>query len=125
MGKDDRKLLAVLKRELAFLQAGGYRRATSALGRFPNIFQDSPTCLNFERTNNPKPCHECVMASLVPPDCLGERFPCRHIALNKDGYTIDTYCRLGTFPEAESAVECWLRARIAELECSSAPTAAP
>jgi hypothetical protein len=122
MAKDDRKLLDVLKSELAFLKAGGYRNAPSAPWRSPLIFQDSPTCLNFDRTKHPQPCHECVMASLVPPDCLGERFPCRHIPLNNAGFTIDTYDRLGTFPEAEAAVESWLQARIAELE---APPGSP
>lgn len=29
-----------------------------------------------------RPCHECTMAGLVPSDCLGQRFPCRHTPLN-------------------------------------------
>lgn len=37
---------------------------------------------------------ECVMASLVPSGCLGEKFPFRRISLNDAGLTIDTYNRL-------------------------------
>ena len=116
MPNDDRKLLSVLKAELAYLKRGGYRNLPSAPWRSPLIFQDSPTCLNFNRARNPRPCHECVMTSLVPADCLGERFPCRHIPLNDAGFTIDTYYRLGTFAEAETELETWLRRKIQELE---------
>lgn len=119
MPKDDRKLLSVLKTELAFLDGGGYRNAGFTQWRSPLLFQDSPTCLNFDQTKTPRPCHECVMTSLVPSDCLGERFPCRQIALNEAGFSIDTYCRLGTLEEAEAAVGTWLRKKIQELETSA------
>ena len=97
MSSDSRDLLGVLKQELRFLEEGGYRNSPTAQWRPQFIFQDSPTCLNFDRTKTLHPCHECVMAGLVPFDCLGERFPCRHIPLNDAGFTIDTYTRLGTF----------------------------
>lgn len=50
MPNDDRKLLSVLKAELAFLDGGGYRNARSTQWRSPLLLQDSPTCLNFDRT---------------------------------------------------------------------------
>ena len=50
MPKDDRKLLSVLKAELAFLEQGGYRNLPSSPWRSPLVFQDSPTGLNFDRT---------------------------------------------------------------------------
>lgn len=56
------------------------------------------------------------MTSLVPSDCLGERFPCQHIPLNEAGFTIDTYYRLGTFEDAERAARTWLVKKIHELE---------
>lgn len=62
----------------------------------------------FWQDQGPSACHECVMASLVPADCLGERFPCRHIPLNEAGFSIYTYYRLGTFEEAETATRTWL-----------------
>ena len=56
------------------------------------------------------------MISLVPVDCRGEQIPCRHIALNTAGFTIDTYYRLGTHEEVEVAMAAWLRKTIEELE---------
>ena len=116
MANDERELLAVLKAELAFLELGGYRNTPTAQFRPQFVFEDSPTCLNFDRTKDPRPCRECVMTSLVPADCLGEKFPCRHIPLNEAGFSIDTYYRLGTFEEAEAATRTWLRKIIASLE---------
>ena len=116
MANDERELLAVLKAELAFLELGGYRNTPTAQFRPQFVFEDSPTCLNFGRTKDPRPCRECVMTSLVPADCLGEKFPCRHIPLNEAGFSIDTYYRLGTFEEAEAATRTWLRKIIASLE---------
>lgn len=124
MSNDKRDLLRVLKAELAFLEKGGYRNAQDRPWRPKLILQDSPTCLNFGRVKDPRPCHECVMTSLVPPDCLGEKFPCRHIPLNEAGFTIDTYYRLGTFEEAEDAVGNWLREKIHELELETRASAA-
>ena len=115
MSGDHRKLLDVLKRELRFLEKGGYRNATSGQLRPKFIFEDSPTCLNFQRRKDVRPCRECVMASLVPSDCFSEKFPCRHIPLNDEGFTIDTYYRLGTFEELEAAVKGWLLKKIQEL----------
>lgn len=116
MANDERELLTVLKAELAFLEQGGYRNAPTAQWKPLFVFEDSPTCLNFGRTKDPRPCRECVMTSLVPADCLGEKFPCRHIPLNEAGFSIDTYYRLGTFEEAEAATRTWLRKIIANLE---------
>ena len=116
MANDDRPLLAVLKAELAFLEQGGYRHAPNTTWRSQFVFEDSPTCLNFGRAKDPRPCRDCVMTTLVPADCLQEKFPCRHIPLNDAGFTIDTYYRLGTFEEAEAAVGTWLRKEIAALE---------
>jgi hypothetical protein len=74
MPKDDRESRSVLKAEFAFLEHGGYRNMSCVPWRSPLVFQDSPTCLNFDRTKHPRSCHECVMTSLVPSDCLGNGF---------------------------------------------------
>jgi hypothetical protein len=52
----------------------------------------------------------------VPPDCHAETIPCRHIPLNTEGFTIDTYYRLGTHEEVETALGIWLRKTIKQLE---------
>ncbi len=116
MTGDGRELLSLLKAELAFAEQGGYRNAPTAQWRPQFVFEDSPTCLNFGKTKDPRPCRECMITSLVPADCLGEKFPCRHIPLNEAGFTLDTYYRLGTFEEAEAATRTWLRKMIANLE---------
>jgi hypothetical protein len=116
MGNDDRKLLTVLKAELEFLEKGGYRNSPTASWRPQFIFEDSPTCMNHGRRDNPLPCTECILMELVPPDCRNEKIPCRHIPLNPEGYTIDTYYRLGTYEEVETAVAAWLRKTIKQLE---------
>jgi len=52
----------------------------------------------------------------VPQDGRGERIPCRHISLDVERYTIDTYYRLGTQEELEIGVAGWLRKTIQRLE---------
>ncbi len=121
MANDDRDLLTVLKQELEFLEKGGYQHSPEAPWRSRFIFEDSPTCRNHGKTQNPRPCSECVLIRLVPVDCRGEKIPCRHIALNAEGFTIDTYYRLGTHEETEVAVAAWLRKTIKELELEREP----
>jgi len=116
MANDDRDLLTVLKTELAFLELGGYRTSPSARWRPQFLFEDSPTCVNYGRREKPRPCSECILTDLVPEDCRNEKIPCRHIPLNVQGFTIDTYYRLGTPEEVEAALAAWLREAIERLE---------
>jgi hypothetical protein len=116
MAKDNRDLLTVLKAELEFLEKGGYLHSANVSWRPQFIFEDSPTCLNHGRRANPLPCSECILMNLVPADCRNEKIPCRHIPLNAEGFTIDTYYRLGTQEEVEAAVAAWLRQTISQLE---------
>jgi hypothetical protein len=113
---DERDLLTVLKAELAFLENDGYRNSPSARWRPQFIFEDSPTCLTYGRKENLRPCSKCVLMSLVPADCHEEHVPCRHIPLNREGFTIDTYYRLGTHEEVEDALAVWLRQTIERLQ---------
>jgi hypothetical protein len=116
MANDDRDLLTVLKAELEFLEKGGYRHSPSAPWRPQFIFEDSSTCMNHGRSENPLPCNKCILLNLVPVDCRNEKIPCRHIPLNAQGFTIDTYYRLGTHEEVEVALAAWLRKTIERLE---------
>lgn len=112
MCTDNRVLLDVLKAELQFLEEGGYRQSPDAPRRPQFIFEDSPTCINYQRSRNLRPCSECLLMRFVPPDCHAETIPCRHIPLNAEGFTIDTYYRLGTHEEVETALASWLRKTI-------------
>jgi len=116
MGKNNRDLVEILKSELKFLEAGGYRSSPETRWRPQFIFEDSPTCPNYGRKEALIPCGECVLMPFVPPDCREEKIPCRHIPLNTEGYTIDTFYRIGTHEELEGAVAHWLRETVRRLE---------
>lgn len=47
MSNDKRDVLDVLKFELAFLEPGGYGRSVRTPWKATSVFQDSPSCLNF------------------------------------------------------------------------------
>lgn len=116
MTNDKRDLLTVLKAELEFLDKGGYRHTARAAWRPQFVFQDSPTCLNFDSTRQPRPCSECVLAELVPEESAKKKIPCRYIPLNERGETIDSFYRYGTAEELEAALGPWLRQTIHRLE---------
>ncbi len=113
---EDRDLLEVLKFELKFLEKGGYGRSPRTPWRPQLIFEDSPTCLNYDTKEDRRPCSECVLVQLVPPERRKERIPCRHILLNEEGDTVDGLYRYGSQPELEEALRQWLRATIDQLE---------
>src|SRR6266536_3653548 len=115
MTNDKRDLLTVLRAELEFLESGGYRNAARASWRPQFVFQDSPTCLNFDPTQA-RPCSECILTQLVPEDTQRKKFPCRYIPLNERGETIDSFYRSGTQEELESELRRWLKATIERLE---------
>jgi hypothetical protein len=116
MPSDERDLLTVLRAELSFALNGGYQNPTHAQWRPQFIFQDSPACLNHDPAQAPRPCGECVLMQLVPPEGRERKFPCRHIPLNPAGETIASFYRSGTPEELEAALIQWLRAAIHKLE---------
>ena len=116
MTNDMRDLLTVLNKELEFLEEGGYRRTARAHWRPRFAFQDSPTCLNFDPTLAPRPCSECILTQLAPEDMQRMKFPCRYIALNERGETIDSFYRFGTQEELETELRHWLKGTIERIE---------
>jgi hypothetical protein len=116
MSSDKRDLLAVLKAELEFLEKGGYRQTARAAWRPQFVFQDSPTCLNFDPTRQPRPCSDCVLTQLVPQESAEKKIPCRYIPLNERGETIDSFYRCRTAEELEAALGPWLKQTIERLE---------
>ncbi len=65
MPKDDRNLLDVLKFELEFLEQGGYGRLPREAWRARFIFEDSPTCMNFNSKDRE--------LQRMPPDAVRTR----------------------------------------------------
>jgi hypothetical protein len=116
MYKDERDLLDVLKAELAFLEKGGYGRSPRESWRQPLIFEDSPSCMNYDSKDHAEPCSSCVLFQLVPPQFRGNKIPCRHIPFNAEGEMLDSLWRYSDQFEIEEVFGNWLRTTIATLE---------
>ena len=110
------ELLGRLKAEMAFLQAGGYRQSPRTPWKAPFIFEDSPTCLNYDQRGRPYPCTKCVLMRFVPLRRRSTRVPCRYIPLNAAGETVDCLYRYASPEELEEAVSRWLQGAIEKLE---------
>ena len=113
---EGRKLLEVLKAELAFLEEGGYRARPPYPWRPNFVFEDSPTCINFKNPDERRPCTECPLIDFVPEDRREARYPCRHILLTTRGETVNSFYEWGTEEELEATLWEWLRQAIRELE---------
>lgn len=120
MPGDNHDVSEILKSELRFLENGGYRVSPRTDWRPKFILEDSPACLNYGNIQRLLPCTKCAFMRFVPQDCCGERIPSRHIPLSVEGYTVDTFYRLGTKEELEVAWADWLRKTIQRLEGESA-----
>jgi hypothetical protein len=114
--QDRNRLVAILRAELAFLEQGGYRRGPRYPWRPNFVFEDSPTCINFQDKEERLPCTECPLMDFVPAEHRGTRFPCRHIHLTDRGETVNTFYEWGTEEELEKALREWLTRTIEELE---------
>jgi hypothetical protein len=114
MSDDKRDVLEVLKFELAFLEQGGYGRSVRTPWKPTSIFQDSPSCLNFNDAGRPHPCNECMLTDFVPAEARGEAVPCHHIPVGPHGETLSALedNQIAT----EDALRNWLRAAIDRLE---------
>jgi hypothetical protein len=121
MPQDDRNTIGVLKAELNFVKKGGYGRSPREPWRAQLVFEDSPTCMNYDCKENPAPCVECLLMQFVPADKRGEKVPCRHIPLTSDGDTLLQLYRGGTEEEIEEALAIWLEKEIAKLESVESP----
>ena len=116
MPQDERNVLEVLKAELNFLEKGGYGRSPREPWRAQLIFEDSPSCMNYDSKEDPSPCAECALMQFVTPEKRSENFPCRHISLTQEGETLQELYRGGTQQELEEALGDWLRGNIKRLE---------
>lgn len=118
--------LSLLRRELEFLDHGGYRTPvhyrqplfcmeTSTEERSRLFFEDSPSCPK----RKPCPCPPeggCTLLGLVPNEHQHETVPCRHIPLNEKGETIDSLYRAGNTGRIETELRNWLVKEIEKFE---------
>ena len=116
MSDDKRDVLEVLKFEFAFLEQGGYGRSVRTPWKATSVFQDSPSCLNFNDPERPRACSECLLTDFVPREAREEHIPCHFIPLNQQGETVDSMERHAHQSEMEDALKNWLRSTIARLE---------
>jgi len=116
MKMDKRDLVEVLTAELEFFERGGYARSLGESWRPPLIFEDSPSCANFDCRQRQVACEDCVLAQMAPPEFRSAQIPCRRISLTACGESLEDLYRTGTSQEIEEAVVAWLRATIQNLE---------
>jgi hypothetical protein len=108
--------LDLLRFELKFLEDGGYGRSPHAAWRPPLVFEDSPTCLNFDDPNRPHHCSECFLMQFVLRERQAEGIPCRFIPLTDKGETVEHFYRNGNELEMEEALKYWLQKEISRME---------
>ena len=116
MPQDDRNTIEVLKAELNYVQKGGYGRSPREPWRAQLVFEDSPTCMNYDTKEDRTPCAECLLMQFVPADKQSEKVPCRHIPLTSNGESLLQLYRGGTEEEIEEALAGCLQIEIAKLE---------
>jgi len=124
MAQDARDPLDVLKFELNFLEKGGYGRSPREPWRAHLVFEDSPTCMNYDQKDHPSPCRECFLMEFVPLADRKQAVPCRHIPLTDTGETLDSLYRWGDQSEIEDTMKRWLLATIRKLELERATASA-
>lgn len=116
METNRKTVLQLLKRELAFLDSGGYKHHPRSSWRAPYIFEDSPSCPNSSDRARPYLCQECWLMQFVAPELREGQVPCRFVDLTGNGMTVDSFYRCGTPAESEEALRTWLQRHIHELE---------
>jgi len=112
----NQQVLEFLRRELEFLDRGGYRNHPKSPWRAPYIFEDSPSCPNSADPARSHTCKECWLMQFVAPELREEQVPCRFVDLTGNGVTVDSLYRCGSPPQSEEALRKWLHQRIHELE---------
>jgi hypothetical protein len=114
--KDDRDILEVLKFELDFIESGGYGRLAPPLWKTKSAAEAALSCLSSSDPTQTCPCHECLLASFVPPDRRLESVPCHYIPLTATGEGIDALEGWCEKQELEEFVKIWLRKTIRQLQ---------
>lgn len=114
MAKSRLEIIGLLKKELAFLEHGGYG------GKMPwrpvSMFLDSPSCPNRLDVERSTPCSRCWLFEFVPEKFRQEMDACHFIALNTEGESVHSMSRQYTQTEVETALKTWLQAEIRHLE---------
>ncbi|MFZ3263981.1 MAG: hypothetical protein WA172_08270 [Terriglobales bacterium] len=114
MSKAPLEIVNLLKRELAFLERGGY--GGTLPWRPVSMFLDSPSCPNRLDVERTTPCSQCWLFQFVPEPFRQEMNACHFIPLNRDGESVHSMSRQYTAAEVEAALKTWLEGEIRHLE---------
>jgi hypothetical protein len=114
MPKSRIEIVNLLKKELAFLERGGYGGALP--WRPVSMFLDSPSCPNRLDVERKTPCSQCWLFQFVPERFRQEMEACHFIPLNDDGESVHSMSRQYKPAEVEAALKMWLEAEIRHLE---------
>ena len=112
---EDRDLVEVLKFELEFLNKGGYGRSPRTVETDVHLRRLSLMHELRLQSKSGCPCSDCVLMQLIPPELRFGKNPCRHIALNVEGETLDSIYRYEDQHEIKRS-RMWLLTTIAQLE---------
>lgn len=122
MSQGQRDILAILKRELDYIEKGGYgapvKDPTSATS---TIFADSLTCLNYGYPYRTRPCAECPLIEFVPQEKRTSGMPCHEIPLDATGRTVEWFAQREDQSEMQEVVKSWLRQVIQRIESEQLP----
>jgi hypothetical protein len=104
--------LAALRKHLEALNNRHYRNPSERSA--PLSFEASEIC----RSSPYFSCHSsrCLLMAFVPQEFRSAAVPCRHIALNESGETLDMLYRTSTNEGTEEAARKWLASAIRKLE---------
>lgn len=108
------EIVNLLKKELAFLERGGY--GGTLPWRPVSMFLDSPSCPNRLDAERTTPCSQCWLFQFVPKRFHQEMEACHFIPLNDDGESVHSMSRQYRPAEVEAALKMWLEKEIQHLE---------
>lgn len=121
MPQEERDLLAILKRELEYLEQGGYGAPVKdPCEAKSTIFADSLTCLNYGYPYRTFPCAQCPLIDFVPREKRSSGMPCHEIPLDDSGSTVERFASGEDQRKMQEVVKGWLRAAIERLEAERA-----
>lgn len=120
MPRDAQDILAILRRELKFLEEGGYGAPVKdPVEAKSTMFVDSLTCLNYGYPYRSHPCAECPLIDFVPVEKRTSGVPCHEIPLDAAGRTVERFAQEDDQRDMQDVVKVWLRQTIQRLESES------
>jgi hypothetical protein len=114
MRESRREVLILLRKELAFLESGGY--GGTDYWKPLSIFLDSPSCPNRGDIGHGTPCAQCWLFNFVPIRFRQELPACHFIPLNRDAESVHSMARQYSPDEVTEQLKTWLRGEIDQLE---------